>query len=287
MVRLLKCLAMGVLVLLVASPARLWAWGEEGHRLVARIAELQLSKQARDGIRDLLGDRSISDNRIPVWADVIKSSSYFQKKYPRNQTWHYIDIDVKENLDTLDLAKYCAGGNCALERIPEYVGVLKNPKAGDADRREALFFVIHLVGDIHQPLHCASRENDRGGNLVRVTLPGEEESHGHVSNLHRVWDTDLVREVLQGVEILDAAGRWNAKITPEQRKTWQAGTIKDWVLESHRIARQAYEPIPVPGANHKPFLLKSAYIKDNAAVVEQQIQRGGVRLAYILNKAFE
>jgi hypothetical protein len=273
---------------ILVGPVPAWAWGDDGHCIVARIAEAHLSARARQGIQDLVGDRSLSDPRIAVWADQIKRSAQYNRRYPNNQKWHFIDLDVKADLAALDFHKACPGGDCVLEKLPHFIRVLRDPRADERDRREALYFVVHFVADAHQPLHCAERNNDRGGNLVRVKLAADEGSPNPPSNLHRVWDVDLVKKARGGLEWADFADRLDARITPEQRKAWEAGDLKAWVLEAHKLARtRTYADVPERGPDDEPFVISEKYLADNAEVVAVQLQRAGVRLAKILNEAFD
>jgi hypothetical protein len=282
--------AVCVLALLpVILPAPAWGWGEDGHRIVARIAEAHLSAKAREGIRELIGsDASISDYRIALWADAIKKSSFYKKRYPNNQTWHYIDIDVGTDLAAIDLKQACAQDNCVWKQLPHFVDVLKQPQANFQDRKEALMFVVHLVGDAHQPLHCAGRNKDHGGNLVRVKLPHDEGGHAPVSNLHAVWDTDLVKEAMAGLEWSDFANRLDARISREQLKDWAESNLDSWILDAHKLARdRAYVGVPISGQEGEPVALTQKYLEDNAEVVKEQLQHAGIRLAKVLNEAFD
>jgi len=284
----LKGSILALFVFVVLSPAPVWAWGQEGHRIVARIAEAHLSRKARDGIRDLIGDRSIADVKIAVWADQIKRSAFYKRRYPNNQLWHYIDLDVKTDLASLDFDKVCSHDDCVWKRLPQFVKVIQDAEATFQNRREALFFVVHLVGDAHQPLHCAQRGTDHGGNMVRVKLAHDEGGHAPVTNLHRVWDTDLVQEAMAGLQWDEFADRLDSQISPEQRKTWADGDLKTWILDAHKLAREkVYAGVPVPGANGAPFTLSQKYLDGNTEVVKGQLQRAGVRLTKILNEAFD
>jgi hypothetical protein len=260
-------------------PSAAMAWGEDGHRIVARIAEKQLSRKAQLVIRNLVGDESISDNRIPNFADHIRGSSFFRKKYPNNDKYHFIDIDVNDP-GPIDFEKYCAEGLCAPAVIQKMLAKLIDPDAKQQDRREALFFVIHLVGDIHQPLHCANRK-DRGGNLLRVIVPDDSR---HVTNLHHVWDTNLVLQAMGGMDVLDFADRLFLQSSAQDRKEFQKGDLKQWILQSNQTAKDAaYKGIPVQAAGADPLELSQEYLDANAEVVKTQLLRGGVRLAKLLN----
>jgi hypothetical protein len=271
------------------APGRADAWGKEGHALVGKIADKFLTSQAREAIDELLQGHqfhSLSDERLPNWADAIRGSSFYRKKFPNMAKWHFIDISVTADLTNPDLNKFCPEGNCALAAIKKFQGILKDPDQPLQNRREALFFIVHFIGDIHQPLHCAERNNDRGGNLVRVFLEGDDV---HVSNLHKVWDTNLVQEAMGPLGMDDYAKRLAFTLSSQQRKALQKGTPEDWILESHKIARaNVYKDkgVAIP-ANGNPHTLSSDYILEGAEIVEGQITRGGVRLALFLNDTFK
>jgi len=282
--RLRSCLAGVVTAWLAASPAPAFGWGEKGHIVVARIAEANLSAKARAGIRDLVGDRSIADKQIAVWADLIKRSSFYAKKYPKNPTWHYIDLPI--GVASEKVGDFCAQGNCVLEATRKFQAVLADPKAPQLDRKEALFFVVHLVGDLHQPLHCAEQNGDKGGNKRRVRLPG---SGFHILNLHSVWDKTLVEAAMDELEPLDYADRLNAGLRKEEKTTLGAGDIQAWIVETNKVAKEsAYDGIGEnDGITGEPIQLSAAYVKKSKAVVELQMKRAGIRLARVLNAAFD
>jgi len=261
------------------------AWGEKGHVIVAAVAEAHLNQKAKAGIHRLLGNRRISDTRLANWADLIKSSSAYQRKYPKNSSFHFVDIPVKE--DSFDPARDGNGGNNVIEAIDRFRKVLRD--SGDAtERKEALLFLVHLVGDLHQPLHCADRDKDRGGNLLKVTFV-EDRSRG--LNLHRVWDTNLVNEAMGDLEPLDYARRLDAAISADQQAGWQKGKVEDWANEAHKVAaeksyRRADDGrtwLPKEG----PVTLSQDYADANKVVVEGQLKKAGIRLALVLNEAFK
>jgi hypothetical protein len=272
-----------------AFPSRAVAWGKEGHELVGKIADKHLTKKARSAIDELLQDhqfRSLSDGRLTNWADSIRGSAVYRKKYPKMAQWHFIDIDVDAKVGKKDLAKFCPNGDCALKAIKRFQDILKDPGNDLRDRREALFFIAHFIGDIHQPLHCAERKKDRGGNLVRVFHSDDDR---HVTNLHKVWDTNLVQDAVGRLTLEDYATRLTNTLSTQRRKELQKGTVEDWILESYSIAREkVYKDkdgaIPAEGA---PHTLSPDYLQQGAEIVEEQLTKGGVRLAQFLNDTFK
>jgi hypothetical protein len=272
-------------------PSRADAFGAKGHELVGKIADKLLSRKARTAIDDLLHDhkfQSLSDGRLTNWADSIKTIPFFKTKYPKNSQWHFIDVDVKADLATLKLESFCPNGDCALDRIKLLRTVLKNPANTIQDRREALFFIAHFIGDIHQPLHCAERNNDRGGNNVKVKVEGD--SH-HITNLHSVWDTELVEDAIGSFTLEDFATRLTNSLSATERKKIQSTSLEEWILEGHKLARsKVYKdkgmdiPETGPGVPHE---LSAEYVTEGADLIEEQLTKGGARLAKYLNDTFK
>src|SRR6267142_242450 len=179
---------------LFALSAPAFAWGPEGHRVVGDIASRYLTATARAQVSDLLrndrlaggepsGRRTLGE--IANWADEIKDFEWGK----RRGSWHYDDIPL---CGTPEYGKYCRGGRCASAQLARQIEVLSDPRARPRARNEALKWVVHLIGDIHQPLHAANH-GDRGGNQVQVSFFGERDNPPYGSlNLHAVWDVRLV-----------------------------------------------------------------------------------------------
>lgn len=286
---LFALIAASAVVGTAASPSRARAWGKDGHELVGKIADKHLNTRTRAAIDELLQDhqfRSIADGRLANFADTIRGSVVFRRKFPKMGQFHFIDIPIDADLANLDLARFCDDGDCVLGATKRFQAVLKDPTKPAQDRREAMFFIVHFVGDLHQPLHCAERNGDRGGNLVRVHMAAGDR---HVTNLHKVWDTDLVEEAVGPLALADYAARLSNTLGTEARKKFQAGKLEDWILDSHQIAREKVyvdkgEPIPADGP---PHTLSARYMLDGAEIVEVQLTKGGVRLAQFLNDTFK
>jgi hypothetical protein len=201
--------------------------------------------------------------------------------------WHYINIDVAADPDNLDLAKFRGDGNNVLDAVLKLRETLKDKARPAQERREALFFICHFIEDLHQPLHCADREKDRGGNLVRVRLPGDD---GGEYNLHAVWDTPLVETAMGPFTPADYAGRLTNGLSAEQRKELQKGTVADWVVEGYKIAREKVykdKGAALPGPGGARHTLSQDYVLEGALVVEGRLTRAGLRLAQFLNDTFK
>ena len=249
-------------VLVTPNPAL--GWGPEGHRAVAMIAAKDLTPEVRDKIQTMLTPHETLA-AISVWADDIR------EEHPETGPWHYIDVPLAAS--AIDMTHECPGGNCVVAKISEFESVLKNKSVDPALRREALEFVIHFVGDLHQPLHCADN-NDQGGNKVQVIFFGQP------SNLHAVWDGGIIgHEKQHGASLATAL---EGRITPEQRAAWVRGSVEEWALESHALAVSvAYGRLP-SGTNPN---LADDYVNATMPVVEEQIEKAGIRLAHLLNEA--
>jgi hypothetical protein len=263
-------------------PTHVWAWGTEGHVVTARIAEAHLSDRAKAGIKELIGERSISDKDVCTWADAIRNSAMYKTKYPDNQTWHYINLDVTEVNPDPNAKQF--GDRNVLAAIERFRKVLKDPKIEANERKEALFFLVHFIGDMHQPLHCGSRGDDKGGNRVMVSLPKNLKS----LRLHGIWDTDLVRQAMNELTADDYASRLDNRLNDEERSKVIDGEVKDWVLESQKQSKEfAYAGIPGDWPlDGKAFEITEEYVKNALPVIEKQLQRGGLRLAKVLNEVF-
>jgi hypothetical protein len=167
--------------------------------------------------------------------------------------------------------------DCVVDKIDEFTAELEKSTTSMQERRLALEFLLHFVGDIHQPLH-ASDDHDRGGNLKIVTAPGIASN-----NLHHVWDTEFVARL--GSNATTVAQQLIATITDAQRAQWATGTAADWARESFGVAKvHAYGLLPVADSpNH--YQLSAAYLSDATTVTQEQLSKAGVRLAFVLNRA--
>jgi hypothetical protein len=234
------------------------AWGVTGHRVTGWIADQYLSKKTRKEIERILGQQSLA--MASTWMDEVRSDS----TYNRMEDWHWVTIpdgltyDQSEKNSKGDVIK-------TLERI---IGELKSHKLGKTEEAERIKMLIHLVGDIHQPLHVGLG-NDRGGNDVRVMWFKNE------GNLHRVWDSDMIDDTkLSYTELAASLERPDEA----QLKSIQAAGINDWVKESMSYRKQVYDI-----GNGK---LGYLYTYKNLHIVRKRLLEAGVRLAKILNDIY-
>ena len=274
MTRQILCWAL-VSCYLSGIPLRALAWGTQGHRIVARIAQSNLSPKARQEVRRLLRQGETLES-VATWADVIRNSR------PETKRWHYVDILLEHNnYDPVRDCKRTPFGDCIVNALDEsrailadparletFKLVLANPQESRQARYEALKFLVHFIGDLHQPLHCADN-HDRGGNDVKVTFFGKS------SNLHKVWDTDIIARA----GFTQTANRVAAMT--DETVSLPGNSFADWTLEAHRLAvEHAYKNLPV---NQR---LGQNYYQSNRPVVDRQLLKAGQRLAAILNEVF-
>lgn len=250
--------------LLPTSPVQ--AWGKTGHRAVGEIAEAHLTPWAAAQVRAILGTESLA--RASTWADEIRSDSTWDHSHP----WHYINLEDGQTLD--DVLRNPDGD--ILEAMERFTKVLQDDAASHKSQVEALRFLTHFIGDIHQPLH-AGRASDRGGNDIAVSFYREP------SNLHAVWDSGMIdEEQLSFTELV----RFIHHPTPQEVATWQDSTFRHWVEESMALRHQCYEFGPQDGPADALPRLGFEYSYQHMPLVRQRLVQAGVRLAGVLNKVF-
>ena len=236
-----------------------FGWGQTGHRVVGEIAEQHLTRKARKNLRQLLGNESLA--MASTWMDFIKSDS----AYDHTHTWHYVTIPDGQ---TYEASEKEPQGD-AIQTVDRLMAELKSGALDRAQQVVAVRYLVHLIGDIHQPLHVG-RGDDKGGNAVAVTWFRQS------SNLHRVWDSDIIdgqqMSYTEWVRVIDHP-------TKAEIRQWQATGIRDWAYES-----MSYRPVlyDLPPENR----LFYRYSYDHLATVELRLLQAGVRLAGVLNELF-
>jgi hypothetical protein len=251
-------LAFAAVLLCVPSA---WAWGPRGHRIVARLAEARLTPQAWAEARKLLalrGARHLSD--IAVWADDLRDTD--PVLFQRTQRLHFVNFHSRDCV--YDPLRDCRHGECAVAAIERYSAILANRAKPPAERAEALAFLVHLVGDIHQPLHTDYR-HDFGGNDFQVRW------HGRGSNLHRLWDSTMLDSA--HLSAAQYARRLSARRTP----IVAGGTPAEWAEESCRIDHDG-------GVYPDSRTISQAYVDRELPIAERRLRQAGARLAALLNR---
>jgi hypothetical protein len=271
----MRFLALAALLAAAVVPSPALAWGKTGHRVVAAIADTQLSGLARANIEKILGPGETLDEAAN-WPDEMRSApgQFWQKT---STPWHYVTLNGI-------LYDHAPSEGDALEALAKFSKTLRDPNASLADRQMALRFIVHLVGDLHQPLHngkCC----DRGGNDVKVNWFGKP------TNLHAVWDSQLVDE--EQLSFTELAAKLERHISHDDVIKWWDINPRDWTSESAEIRDSLY-PLPAkpkPGQKLKKGEkllpdLSYSYVYKFTPVMERRLSQGGVRLAAYLNALF-
>ncbi|HUI73852.1 MAG TPA: S1/P1 nuclease [Candidatus Acidoferrum sp.] len=301
----------------LAPPAQ--AWGCKGHQTIAYLAEKHLTPEALKMADDLLKSNPIDPN-LRRWCgnaiyDVMADASTWPddvRSQRKNGPWHYIDIPRQATKGPL--APYCGNQGCVTEAITEQVAILKDKTADPAKRADALRYIIHFVGDLHQPMHGVDND-DHGGNCVPLQYFHSEprlnmhrpEAEDYSPNLHGIWDTEIVERDMEVGNPQRYADDLDQRFAKEFAGWEKAGIhVDDWAWESHDLANKvAYGSLPVAIAMETPvktptchddndiagrmlklhIVVAEPYQNSAAEVVELRLAQAGVRLALILNDA--
>ncbi len=262
-----------ILTLFFFISTQLFAWGPKGHQVVGDVAQSHLTETARRNLQALLGDATLAS--VANWADDIKG------KRPETAGWHYVDIP--KDGGSFSQARDCYRPddkhpstkddhhNCVVDRISMFKQVLGDANASQADRIEALKFIVHFVGDLHQPLH--SVEEARGGNDIHVVEFGSPQCGNRPCNFHFVWDISLIEHT--GLSEQDYVSRVEQLIASRSLQSKATGTPEDWANESFRVAQKIW--LNDGGA------VDEAYYQANIGTVDERLALAGLRLAGLLN----
>lgn len=235
-------------------------WGQTGHRVVGEVATSYLSGSAKRKIKKILNGQSLAF--VSTYADEIKSD----RRYKAFSPWHYVNFPFDKKYGEVAPSEY---GDLIMG-IEKCIELLKDDATSADDKAFYLKLLVHFVGDLHQPLHVG-RGEDRGGNDIQVQW------FGRGSNLHRVWDTNMIESY--GMSY----GELTANLPVASRKdikSIQAGSLLDWVYESQNLAKKVY------ASANKGEKLSYRYMYDHFGTVRNQLLKGGIRLAKILNDIF-
>jgi hypothetical protein len=264
-----------------AATASLDAWGVQGHRLVGLVAANHLTPLARANVVWLLAPESLAD--VASWAD--------EYLVGVNQTapWHYVNIppdaraydrdrDCPRQPGVAAGTRADAWRDCVVDRIRYNEERLANPMLDRADRAIALKFLVHFVGDVHQPLHASAIE--RGGNGILVNVFGADTCGGDPArptacNLHSVWDTQLIMH--RRLDDRAYAALLERQILQQQLRVRPTGTAADWAMESLTLSNAAMVA--------QRASIDETYYQKNIAVIDERLALGGVRLAAVINRS--
>ena len=261
--RLIRTGLASFLLLLLLPHPRAWAWGSEGHRIIADIAWDHLDGATLQKLRQYLGDNDLAS--ISTWADDIRSGR------PATGPWHYVDIPA-------DASGYepkdCPADNCVVGQINRFAHILGDPSQPFTARSEALKYLVHFVGDLSQPFHAMG--DARGGNDIAVTVFGSTQCGDYACNLHAVWDSELIRHTC--LREHRYARQLEEMIAADHLEAGPTDPVA-WANQSLQLARQAWvQPQTEIG---------QAYYERERPVVDRQLALAGLRLAQVLNEDAE
>lgn len=257
----MRRLLIGVAILSLLVPDKIWAWGQKGHDVITYIAECHLTPKAKKAVRQVLGGHSMM--YYSSWMDNMVSVP----EYASVRTWHYANVDEGESYETME--KCPTGDICTA--LPEIIEKLKSRELSDSLETLYVKFLIHLVGDVHQPMH-AGRLSDRGGNEFHVKW------FGTPTNLHSLWDTALIESLRKW-----SYTEWqqNIDIASEKEIAEMAkGSVMDWFNQTVNLGKTIYLNVEEDGNYSYDYML------ENYPIVEQQFLRAGYRLARLLNEIY-
>jgi hypothetical protein len=285
-----------LLTVALTDPLPAFAWGDEGHKVIALISEHYLDPAVRSKVATLLA----ADTDTLTAHDVASEATWAEKyrdsdrngtkiRYEATWRWHFVDVELAQP----DLVAACFGHPalppgipaskgppqaCVVNKINQFSAELGDPATDSSEQLVALKFLLHFVGDLHQPLH-ASDDHDSGGNKKLVAAAGLNSG-----NLHHYWDVEFVERL--GTDPRQVAATLIGQISEPQRKEWSSGTPADWAMEAFALARSdAYGLLPSPGTQGT-YSLPPEYTEQAERDVELQLSRAGVRLGFVLNRAF-
>ena len=236
-------------------------WGKNGHRATGKIAEGYLTKKTKKCVDKILKGQSLAF--VSTFADEIKSDRKYSKYYP----WHYVNMKLDENYEQ---SKKNPEGDL-VTGITTCISVLKDKTSSEEDKAFHLKLLVHFIGDLHQPMHIGRKE-DKGGNDIQVQW------FGRGSNLHRVWDEHLIEDFDMSYTDLAANAE---ELSKKQVEAIEKGTVVDWVNEVHELTKEVYNSVKV-GEN-----LRYRYSYLYFETVRTQLQKGGIRLAKVLNDIYD
>jgi len=309
---------LGAALILLLSPPCAWSWGCEGHQAVAMIAEKHLTAHALEAANMLLQsepiDSALARFCSPLGLDLMADSATWaddlRKERPEASPWHYIDIP--RNAPRSALAESCpASTGCITSALQHQIELLRSGETDARARADALRFIIHFVGDLHQPLHCVTF-NDMGGNCLPIDFFGNApveknpQYETYSPNLHSVWDFGIIQRTTR----TETVAQWAASLDQQfssQESAWETAgvNVEDWAWESHELADSVvYARLPVAVPVEKPVMVRGCsdddhvstrmlnlhehvaqpYVDAVAPILNRQIAKAGVRLAMVLNQ---
>jgi hypothetical protein len=279
------------LSILITTSQQALSWGDHGHKTIAFIAKQCLTPSAKNQIDALLAADTDPLTQHDIASEATWADKYRKDHYEKTQYWHYTDMEIdnpnlttacfgREPLPIGTLASNGPAKACVVDKIEQFEAELSAPNTDAEERLFALKFILHLVGDLHQPLH-SSDNYDRGGNGVKIIVDGCP--HKSEDKLHSFWDNTQFVDCIATPPVTLARDLL-AQITPADARMWTKGSPEDWQLEAFNIAKSdAYGNPPL--SQGPPQHLDASYVDTAEMDKSLQLSRAGIRLSYILNKA--
>lgn len=276
-------------VIATLASLRAEAWGDLGHRVTALIAYRHLTPSVRVALDLMLASDPDALTR-PDFASRATWADKYRSEHRDTAAWHYVNIEIVHPdladacfgypaLAAAQLASHGAAQDCVVNKIEQFAAELHSPATSPAERLAALKFLIHFVGDLHQPLH-AGDNNDRGGNCVRLAATPRLRDN----NLHAYWDVGVVAALGNSAEQI--ADKLDAEIRIGEMKTWTDGNPRSWAMESFELARRdAYALPSQTNCQSGPIELSPAYEAQAIKDAARQLLKAAIRLAGLLNGA--
>jgi hypothetical protein len=246
------------IMLIPSNEAR--AWGPKAHLIVGHVAEHYIQPEVKTILRQEFNIKHLA--QVALWADDVRKSR-------RQKPWHY--SNVKEGKWSYQKERDCPHGNCVVERIEFYRQILKNRDLPQKKRWEAIKYLVHFVGDIHQPLHLGN-QSDRGGNRIKILFRGD------MTNLHALWDSGIIAS--RAWRVKKYSRLLTHRINDEDVREWSDSSLVDWANESRRFA------LGVAYKLNRGKLTK-AYIERASEIIDLRLSQAGVRLAKLLNTGLQ
>jgi hypothetical protein len=251
--------------LLVAS-IFLTSWGVTGHRTIGKIAESHLTPQAKAAVRELLDTETLA--WASTWPDEVRS----QPEYRHTAPWHFINLPLGLSYPDFQVKVKGMIQENVYSALQQQEQVLGSSTSSRQEKIEALKYIVHFVGDLHQPMHV-SREEDKGGNTIQLNY------EGHGTNLHSLWDSKLIEH--EGLTYEQMAEKYD-QASAAQLKQWQSDPLLQWIWESYQASSQLYAEVD---AMHDRSL-DDSYYQAHIGIVRDRIEKAGIRLAGVLNMIF-
>jgi hypothetical protein len=251
---------------LVLPAIILISWGVTGHRTIGKIAENHLSPAAKAAVGELLGTETLAE--ASTWPDEVRS----QPAYRHTASWHYLNLPLGLSYAEFQTRVQGMTAGNVYSALLQQEQVLGSNQSTREEKIEALKYIVHFVGDLHQPMHV-SREEDKGGNTIQINYEGQG------TNLHALWDSKLIDH--QGLTFEQMAEKYD-QVSAAQVQEWQSDPLIKWIWESYEISTNLYGQVDAMNGRS----IDDAYYQAHIGIIRERIEKAGVRLAGVLNSIF-